>query len=253
MICRFVGLDDELAFEMRDVSMRLGMNVGDMDAFAAALDDFRAFVLPQVEARRAVPRDDYLTRLATEPFRGEPVSDESIVMLMIGFLLAGHESTTAALSSALYHLLAQPQRRDRALRDDRYLSSAVEEALRLNTPFHQFRRVTTCPAEIIETTLPAGEDVMLNYAAANRDPAVFAEPHELRPERRPYPHLAFGFGVHTCVGAPLARMELRVAIAELFRRFPDIALERPDVDRHFLGGILAFIPEFARDVHALEL
>ena len=243
VICRIVGLDDELAYELRDVSIRLGKSWESPQGFAAALDDFRAFVLPQIEERRAAPRDDYLTRLATKPFRDAPLPDENIVMMMIGFLLAGHESTTAAMSSLLLHLLSEPDWRAAALADERLLSSMVEETLRLNTPFHQFRRATTCPVEIEETALPEGADVMLNYAAANRDPEVFDRPDEFVPDRRPNPHLGFGFGVHTCVGAPLARMELRVAVPELLRRLPDLRLNSPDVEWEFLGGDLAFIPE----------
>lgn len=236
VICRIVGLDDELAFEMRDVSMRLGTSWDDPARFAAALADFRAFVMPQVEARRAAPRDDYLTRLATKPFRGAPLPDESIVMNMIGFLLAGHESTTAAMSSVLYHVLSKGL-------DAELLPSVIEETLRLNTPFHQFRRVTMCPVEIGDAQLPPGADVMLNYAAANRDPEAFEAADEFVAARRPNPHLAFGFGVHTCVGAPLARMELRVAIPELLRRFPDLQLAQDGARWDFVGGNLAFVHE----------
>jgi cytochrome P450 len=236
VICRIVGLDDELAYEMRDVSMRLGTSWDDPTRFAAAFDDFRGFVLPQIEARRATPRDDYLARLATQPFRGQPLPDESIVMMMIGFLLAGHESTTAAMTSVLYHVLS------RGL-DEALLHGAIEETLRLNTPFHQFRRVTTCPVTIGGTELPEGADVMLNYAAANRDPEAFEAPDEFIEDRRPNPHLGFGFGVHTCVGAPLARMELRVAIPELLQRFPDLRLARDGVSWDFVGGNLAFVHE----------
>jgi len=243
VICRIVGLDADLAFEMRDVSIRLGDSFDHPDRFAAAFDEFRAFVLPQIEARRAAPRDDYLTRLATKPFRGAPIPDETIVQMMIGFLLAGHESTTAAMSCVLFHLLSLPERAEAVLQNDRLLSSAIEETLRLNTPFHQFRRKTTCPVEIDGTALPAGADVLLNYAAANRDEDVFTRPGEFLIDRRPNPHLAFGFGIHTCIGAPLARMELRIAIPELLRRFPDLALARePELTTfEFLGGNLAFI------------
>ena len=237
VICRIVGLDDELAYEMRDVSMRLGTSWDSRDGLrgrAAPISAHSSCRRSSRVARRR--RDDYLTRLATEPFRGEPLPDEQIVMMMIGFLLAGHESTTAAMSSALYHVLS------RGL-DEQLLASAIEETLRLNTPFHQFRRVTTCPVEIGGAELPAGADVMLNYAAANRDPDAFESPDEFVADRRPNPHLGFGFGVHTCVGAPLARMELRVAIPELLRRFPDLRLTQDGVQWDFVGGNLAFVHE----------
>jgi cytochrome P450 len=93
------------------------------------------------------------------------------------------------------------------------------------------------------TEVPAGSDVMLNYAAANRDLEAFDAPDEFVPDRRPNPHLAFGFGVHTCVGAPLARMELRVAIPELLQRFPDLRLAQGGAQWDFIGGNLAFVHE----------
>lgn len=243
VICRLVGLDPELAFEMRDVSIRLGGSYKDPSKFAAAAADFRAFVLPQIEDRRKAPRGDFLTRLATEPFRGEPISDGAIVQMMVGFLLAGHESTTAAMSSTLFHLLSQPVRIQSVMADERLLVSAVEESLRLNTPFHYFRRTTTCPADVDGVQLPRSADVMLNYAAANRDPEIFSDPDTFVIDRRPNPHLAMGFGVHTCVGAPLARMELRVGIPEILRRYNDLRLACPAeaVGWDFLGGNLAFI------------
>ncbi len=242
VICRIVGLDAELALEMREVSIRLGGSWGDPAEFDAARRDLGAFILPQIEERRSAPRDDYLTRLATQPFKGKPIADATITQMMIGFLLAGHESTTAAMSSVLFHLLANPEYADRAREDERFLSGAIEEALRLNTPFHQFRRTTTCPVTIGSADVPEGGYVMLNYAAANRDPDVFDRPAEFVPERRPNRHLGFGFGIHTCIGAPLARMELRIAIPELLRRLPDLRLEDEPVDWTFLGGNLAFIP-----------
>ena len=245
VISRIVGLDPELALEMRDVSIRLGGSWEDPDEFERARADFRDFVLPQIESRRQTPRDDYLTRLATQPFRGAPLADATIVQMMIGFLLAGHESTTAAMSSVLFHLLSEPGRVARVLADDRLLSGAIEEALRLDTPFHHFRRVTTCPVTVAGTALPEGADVMLNYAAANRDPEEFPDPSTFDLERRPNRHLGFGFGIHTCVGAPLARMELLVAVPELLRRLPDLALagDPSEVRWRFLGGNLAFIDE----------
>ena len=242
VICRIVGLDADLAYEMRDVSIRLGSSFHDPDLFSAAQAEFRQFVGPQIEMRRSNPRNDFLTRLSTRPFRGEPIPDDTIIQLMIGFLLAGHESTTAAMSGAFFHLLSTPGR-NQAARDEKFLSRVIEETLRLNTPFHQFRRTTTCPIDLEGMRLPLGAHVLLNYASANRDPMVFDQPEAFVPDRQPNPHLAFGFGIHTCVGAPLARMELRVAISELLGRLPDIALPDPpaSIDWEFLGGNLAFI------------
>ena len=131
----------------------------------------------------------------------------------------------------------------RVTRDESFLSRVIEETLRLNTPFHQFRRTTTCPVELEGAQLEPGAHVLLNYGSANRDPSIFEQPDSFMPDRHPNPHLAFGFGIHTCVGAPLARMELRVAVSELLGRFPDLVLAREpeSIAWEFLGGNLAFI------------
>ena len=244
VICRIVGLDADLAYEMRDVSIQLGSSLQDQAHFTAALADFGEFVIPQVEARRVSPRSDFLTRLATEPFDGRTLPNETIVQIMVGFLLAGHESTTAAMSAIFLRLLSRPELIRSVLESKQLLSSVIEEGLRLDTPFHHFRRRSTCPTAIAGVDLPKGADLLLNYAAANRDPKEFQDPDSFVPDRRPNRHMAFGFGIHTCVGAPLARMEVRVGVAELLKRFPGIALvdDPSSVSSEFLGGLLAFIP-----------
>lgn len=243
-IARIVGLDPGLAGEMRAVSIKVGSSFGDDAAFAEAMAEFRAFVIPQVELRRREPREDFLTLIATQPIRGAKYTDEQILSAMIGFLLAGHESTTAAFTSTLFRLLADP-RRWAAVGDNRdLLARAVEEALRLDSPFHQFRRRATCPVDLDGASIAAGDDVALNYAAANRDPARFPDPDEFVIDRRPNPHVAFGYGVHACLGAPLARMELNTALGVLVERFPQmrLAVDPATVSWEFRGGGLAYIP-----------
>lgn len=243
-IARIVGLDPELATQMRDVSLKVGASMGDDEAFASAMAEFAGFVFPQIELRRREPRHDFLTRIATRPVRGAMYSDEQILTAMLGFLLAGHESTTAAIASTTCRLLEQPERWHAVRHDRRLLAGAIEETLRLDTPFHQFRRKTTCPVDLGGVTLAADDDVMLNYAAANRDARAFTDPDVFNMERRPNSHMAFGYGIHACLGAGLARMELNVALGELLDRLPKLALAvaPEEIKREFHGGNLAYIP-----------
>ncbi|HET9126131.1 MAG TPA: cytochrome P450, partial [Solirubrobacteraceae bacterium] len=244
-IARIVGLDAELATEMREVSIRVGEAFGDPERFGPAMADFARFVFPQIEERRRHPREDHLTRMATVPVRGQLYSDEQILFGMVGFLLAGHESTTAAMASTIFRLLEQPERWKAAHRDPELLGRAIEESLRLDTPFHQFRRQTTCPVRIGDTELPERVNVALNFAAANRDARAFADPASFVIDRRPNPHMAFGYGIHACLGAPLARMELRTAVGALIERFPHmrLAVDPGEVAWELRGGNLAFIAE----------
>jgi cytochrome P450 len=105
-----------------------------------------------------------------------------------------------------------------------------------------FGRTTTCPVKVEETEIPERSFVMLNWSSANRDEEQFAEPEEFRLDRSPNPHVAFGFGIHACVGAQLARMELQSVAAELLRRIPDIELAGKLPDYYFAGGNLAVLP-----------
>ena len=121
--------------------------------------------------------------------------------------------------------------------------AAVEETLRLNTPLHMFGRTTRCPVIVRGAAIPQDAFVMLNWASANRDAETFENPDEFRLDRAPNPHVAFGFGIHTCVGAQLARIELEVVAKELLQRVPDMELCGDPPEYHFSGGNLAVLPE----------
>lgn len=199
----------------------------DEDAAAAASRDFSAYVRGLAAERRRAPRDDLISALAA----ADGLSEDELVTTVILLLNAGHEATVHALGNGVKAILEQDARFDGS-------EAAVEELLRFDTPLHMFTRYALQDVEVEGLRLRKGERVGLLLGAANRDPAVFAEPGRLDLARAPNPHVAFGAGIHFCVGAPLARRELRVALSVLFRRLPGLKLAEPPRYRdayHFHG------------------
>lgn len=235
-IARLAGLDDERAPVMHELVLHQFAQIGDPEAFRAASRQVAGFFLAELDERRAAPRDDALTALTREP-----LTDDELVGVCVSILGAGHHSTTSALSSLLHRVGADAELRARLVADPPFAAPVIEETLRLHTPLHSFRRRTTRPARIAGTEIGAGEDVLLVFAAANRDPAVFGEPDAFDPDRRPNPHLAFGCGIHVCVGAQIARLELRIALGRLLARTPDVHLPDPRPSRVLSGGKLDLI------------
>jgi unspecific monooxygenase len=203
----------------------------DEDAAAAASREFSAYVRALVAERRRGPRDDLISQLiAAESDQGR-LSEDELVATVILLLNAGHEATVHALGNGVKALL------ERGLRFDGS-EAAVEELLRFDPPLHMFTRYALEDVEIEGLRLAKGERIGLLLGAANRDPAVFARPDHLDLARAPNPHVAFGAGIHFCVGAPLARREMRIALEVLFRRLPGLRLAEPPRYRdayHFHG------------------
>ena len=235
-ICRLLGITDP---ERVRLGCRLGVELGEgiVDPVKAgpAIAAFTEFVRSEIGSRRAAPRDDFLTRVATEDINGHRLSDDEIQAVCTGFLLAGHHTTTSGMSALFHRIATTPELRDRLAADPSLIPAAAEEAIRLETPLHGFFRTTTREVDVEGTSIPAGSEVWLNYQAGNRDPRVFDDPEEFRADRRPNPHLAFGHGIHTCTGASLARMEMRVVTEELLARIPDLT-STGEAPHHLWGG-----------------
>ena len=190
------------------------------DAAATAAAEFATFLRTHLAERRSRPADDLLTHLLAAEAEGDRLTEEELVSTVILLLNAGHEATVHTLGNAVRAILlngAQP-----ALTADP--DAVVEEVLRWDPPLHLFTRHVYAPVEVAGDVLRPGTQVGCLLAAAGRDPAAFPEPERFDPTRRRPAHLAFGAGIHFCVGAPLARLELRVALAVLFARLPDLAL-----------------------------
>ena len=238
-ISALMGVTGDELREMRLLSVSLSRSLLQPDGFQRAFSDYSERVAEHLEARECRPSDDFLTALTQWRVDAVPLSRAAQVNFVAGLLLAGHKSTASALSSLIAHVLGRPELRRKVLSRRRLLTDAGEEVLRLVSPFHYFMRTTVRATWIDDIPIPIGSRVMLSWAAANRDPDVFSEPERFRLDRRRMPHLAFGWGMHSCPGATLARMQLRVGIEQLMRKLPDIQLESSEIGYEFVGGLLA--------------
>jgi cytochrome P450 family 142 subfamily A polypeptide 1 len=191
----------------------------------SVMQDWAAVTVPLIEQRRADPRDDLISRwIHTEGWDTKRVLDETVLVLD-----GGAETTRTVIGSMIRELALQPGQR-RALIDDPKLlaTTAVEEFIRWVSPVLNMRRTATVDHELHDQQIGAGDELLLLYPSANRDPRAFDEPDVLDVKRSGNRHVAFGFGTHFCLGAHLARLEIRVMFEELLRRMPDWELVDPD-------------------------
>jgi cytochrome P450 len=188
--------------------------------------ELKVYLAERCEERLAEPQDDMLSDLLhSDGDREDPIQVKEVVSLLQQFLVAGNETTTNLIAAALMFLFRNPEQLALVQADRSLLPNAVEEALRLETPTSGMWRVATRDVELGGQTIPEGSMVMLRFAAANRDEAVFenAEAFDVR-RKNSRDHLAFGMGVHFCPGAALAREETRIALELLFDRLPGLRL-----------------------------
>ncbi|MEX5633461.1 cytochrome P450 [Parafrankia sp. FMc2] len=191
-------------------------------AIAPVVRDMNAYLLEHIRRARAHPGNDLTTRLVQAEIDGQRLVDEEIVGFVGLLLLAGHITTTATLGNTVLTLDQHPRAAAEVRADADLLPAVIEESLRLRTPFPRLLRQTSRPAQLGGADIPAGSMVAVWLAAANRDERVFPDPDRFDPHRSPNPHLAFGHGIHFCLGAPLARLEARIALGLLLARFRDI-------------------------------
>ncbi|HEY8524828.1 MAG TPA: cytochrome P450 [Acidimicrobiales bacterium] len=211
-------------------------------AILSAGQDLATMVSELAEDRIAHPRDDLVTALVTSEVDGEHLSPQELASFFILLVVAGNETTRNAIAHGLWALTQFPDQKQRWLDDiDGVTPTAVEEIVRWSTPVIHFRRtVTEDGVRLGDHEFSAGEKVVLWYTSANRDEAVFPDPHRFDVTRTPNEHVGFGGpGPHYCLGAHLARREIAVMFGELLRRLPDIhAVGEPDRLRsNFINGI----------------
>jgi len=206
---------------------------GDDDA-AKAVSEFRAitvemkpYLAKMIEQRRAAPQDDLLTRLVEAEIEGEKLAPEEILGFFQLLVVAGQETTTNLINNAMLCFMENPAKR--ALLEKRVdlLPSAIEEVLRYRSPLQWVMRTPRHDVEMMGKVIPTGKLVLPMIGSANRDPKVFREPERFDITRDPNPHIAFGQGIHFCLGAPLSRLEARIALTDILERLKDF---RPGSD-----------------------
>ncbi|WP_375488528.1 cytochrome P450 [uncultured Jatrophihabitans sp.] len=207
--------------------------------------EFVAYLRALVAERRRTPGDDLVSSLIAETDAdGARLSEDELVTTCTLLLNAGHEATVNVVGNGVTALLQHPDQLGALRADPDLVPSAVEELIRFDSPLQLFERTAVADTQIGDVVVPAGVKIAALLGAANRDPAVFADPDRFDVGRRDNPHLGFGAGIHFCVGAPLARVELQSSLGTLLRRFPRLALAETPVRR----------PEFViRGVRSLQV
>jgi len=244
VIAEMIGIrrEDRTRFHEWSDAMIRGDGAKDPAIIAAAgkaFVEYSTYVTEIIEDRRRNPQDDLVSILVGAHDAGMlrnfgqelgshhgdahqlELANNELIMLLVILLVAGNETTRNGISGGMQLLIENPGERKKLLDDPSLLPSAVEEMVRLVSPVHSFARTATCATRLGDKDIAEGERILLLYPSANRDADVFENPDTFKVERNPL-HLGFGLGPHFCLGANLARMEMRVAFEELLRRFPDM-------------------------------
>jgi hypothetical protein len=222
-----VWADDNLAFQ--------GLNkppVEILQRSQTALVEMRDYLGKLLKEKRRNPGDDLLSQLAAAESAGDKLSEPELINTCITLLIAGHETTTALIGNGIYLLLSHPEQWQLLQQDRALLPSAIEEILRFESPVARQPRLMKQDAEMGGKQLRKGQMAFQMLNAANRDPAQFEDPERFDIRRQKNRHIAFGLGVHVCVGAPLARAEGQIVFSSVIARLPNLELvdEKPNWD-----------------------
>ena len=244
LIADLLGVPRAMAPQLLDWSHRMvamyqfGVTRAGEESAARAASEFADFIRAYARERRAKLRDDLISQLLVAESEGGSLSEDELVATSILLLNAGHEATVHAIGNGVKAMLEHEVDPARAFATVAARDATVEELLRLDAPLHLFNRYALEDVEFGGVNLKRGEKIGLLLGAANRDPERFSDPDAFNPGRDPNPHVAFGAGIHFCVGAPLARLELATALPILFARLPRLRLAEPPRYRdafHFHG------------------
>lgn len=231
---RMLQLTQEL-FGSSDDDMSRGTS---MDDLVAVINDFFTYFSQLTADRRAHPTDDLASVIANATLDGKPVDVMETISYYTIIATAGHDTTASSMAGGLHALIQHPDQLQRLRDDPSLIPTAVDEIIRWVTPVKHFMRNCTTPYELRGHRFEPGDAVLLSYPSANRDEDVYADPMRFDVGRTPNKHLAFGFGVHYCLGAMLARMELRALLTELVPRLRSVELtaEPRYMRTLFVGG-----------------
>jgi len=233
---RMLRLTQEL-FGSADEDLRRG---DDPQAIIAVIQDFFAYFGRITEERRANPTGDLASAVANGRINGAELTMMQTISYYVITATAGHDTTASAMAGGLHALIRFPDQMERLKSDPSLVATAADEIIRWVTPVKHFMRTAAVDYTLASGhTVRAGESVLLSYPSANRDEEVFADPFTFDVGRSPNKHLSFGFGVHYCLGAMLARMEIKALLAELIPRLDAIELagEPALMKTIFVGGL----------------
>jgi cytochrome P450 len=245
VICSLLGIPEEdKKLLIRLTQQSFGSEDPDYRA-AAQVDganvtrELPEYFLRVVADRRARPADDVSSLLAHATIGGEPMPVPELIGYFGILATAGHDTTSSAISGGLRALIDNPDQLERLRNDPSLMPFAVDEMIRWATPVNSFMRVASADTEIRGQRIAAGDSVLLMYPSANRDEEVFADPYRFDVGRNPNRHLAFGQGIHFCLGTHLAKLETEIFFAELIPRLRDIATagDPQYVKTLFVGGL----------------
>jgi cytochrome P450 family 142 subfamily A polypeptide 1 len=231
--------------EDRDALLRwsddmLGSLSGDPDrieAAAVAFGEYSDYARRIIAARREQPTDDLISVLVHAEVDGDRLDDDELMFETLLLLVGGDETTRHVISGGMEQLLRHRGQKQMLLDDPGLIATAVEEMLRWVTPIKNMHRTITRDVELHGRRLRAGDKALLLYESANFDESHFDDPERFDVERSPNDHLAFGFGPHFCLGASLARLEVRVMLQRLLQRLPDLELATDEPLSYFLSGV----------------
>jgi cytochrome P450 len=238
VICELIGVPEVDAHHVIEHAPALatGLDPGPLQsretraAATAAIDTISAYLRDLIAARRAEPEDDMISALLAAG-EVDKLTESELISTVLLVLMAGHETTANLLGNGIIGLLNQPDRMEELRRQPDLDAAAVDELLRYDSPVQMTIRIATETVVISESQIEQGTAILLCHGAANRDPTVFDQPDQLDWHRPHNPHLSFSGGIHFCLGAPLARVETRIALRAILERMPDLRLNGQPVRR----------------------
>ncbi|MFI1733792.1 cytochrome P450 [Streptomyces acidicola] len=240
VICELLGVPEnerKQAHAWSSTVARTGFGPEARKALEVAEGNLRDYLVDLIARKRQEPDSGLLSALVTAQDQDGALTDHELVSTAWVLLFAGHKSTAYQIGNAVHHLLAQPEQKRLALQSAGAMNSAIEEIFRFETSVENSTfRYAKEDVVIRDTLIPKGALVQISIAAANRDPEAFTDPNRMDVKRPNVQadHLTFGVGPHYCIGAPLARLEMQIALTTLFERYPDMALAEAPEDSRWL-------------------
>lgn len=236
VLCLFLGVPDSdwpvhHEFVMAVDRLTNGLADPDTEGFEKGLEEPFGDILPYIQQviadHRDNPHDDIVNNFVTGEVEGRKLNDFEITKLIIAMMLAGHATTTAALANTVLRIAQDQDLQTRLRNEPHRIPDAVEECLRIDAPQQALSRKCTRDTELGGETIRAGENVLVNYGSANVDPALYPNPGKFDIDREDKNHLAFGFGLHACLGQHLARLDIRILIEELLAKTSSLTINGP--------------------------